>query len=194
MKDDLSPEQTDAILKALDEVISEGPWDKSNFLKAIGKNLQGLREEFVGHIHALQEFEKKQDNQSSVSHEPIKHGQAEIFVSLYSSNGTVLRTWERILATLPSQIISRPIYAKEMDVKTMIKAKENKANEAYVSIFIDETDILPLSMEKTPFDKLGKPLLTLKDRALRLENIKRFVHISGEYAFVHGQLIKQTED
>ncbi len=40
MNDKLSPQQCEAILKALDEAIEQGPWDQSNFLKALGQNLQ----------------------------------------------------------------------------------------------------------------------------------------------------------
>ena len=87
-------------------------------------------------------------------------------------------------------MISRPIYADEEDLKDVLKIKENKINEAYVSIYINQTDILSLPSDKSSCDKLGKILLSLKDNTLNLENINRFVHQSGVYQYKHGHLLK----
>ena len=87
-------------------------------------------------------------------------------------------------------MISRPIYADEEDVKAVLKTKENKQNEAYVAIYINQSDILPLPPDKASVDKLGKVLLSLKDKTLNLDNISRFVHLSGVYRYANGRLIK----
>jgi intracellular multiplication protein IcmQ len=87
-------------------------------------------------------------------------------------------------------MISRPIYADEEDIKALLRTKENKANEGYVSMYISQSDILPLQSDKIPVDKLGKPLLTLKDKSLSLDNINRFVHKSGIYQYSQGRLVK----
>ena len=39
-------------------------------------------------------------------------------------------------------------------------------------------------------DKLGNPLITVKNKALRLEYISRFVHSSGVYRFECARLHK----
>lgn len=189
MKDKLSTFQINAILKALNDAIEEGPWEESNFLRAIGKNLREIRDNFSNKINAAE------INQSKVIAElakrtALRSGMKEIFVALYSSDGTKLQSWERILINLPRQMISRPIYADEADVKAIIRTKENKNNEAYVSMYINQSDILQLPPDKIPVDKLGKPLLTLKDRSLTLDNINQFVCSSGIYQYVHGRLVK----
>ena len=99
--------------------------------------------------------------------------------------------WERIVNNLPKQIISRPIYADEENANQLIRSKENKLNEAYVAIYINQSDIIPMG-DKTPTDRLGKPLLTLKDKSLSLNNINRFVHVSGVYQYLAGKLIKES--
>jgi intracellular multiplication protein IcmQ len=191
MKDELSEQKAKEILKALDEAIQAGPWKESNFLRAIGRNLHNIREELDNYLEG-----KKQEKSKKLS--PfLKRGtstqdQQEIFISLYSSNGRNLQSWERILANLPRQSVSRPVYAEEVDVKTIMKHKEHRENEAYVGLYIHPNDILLLDEDKIPKDKLGKPLITLKSRAIDLENITRFVHISGEYLYMHGRLIKHT--
>ena len=189
MKDELSEQQTDAILKALDDAIEHGPWDKSNFLRVIGKNLREIRDGFANQLYA-----PGQDTSKIASHLAnriaLRSGQQEIFVALYSSDGANIQSWERILVNLPKQMISRPIYASEEDIKALIRTKENKTNEAYVSMYISQGDILQMSADKIPVDKLGKPLLTLKDKSLSLDNINRFVHISGTYQYGQGRLVK----
>lgn len=191
MKDELSEQQTDEILKALDEAIANGPWDESNFLRVIGKNLREIRDEFFNQLHAPG-HEKLKVASHLANRIALRSGQQEIFIALYSSNGTNLQSWERILMNLPKQMISRPVYNNEDDLKAMIRTKENKNNEAYVSMYISKGDILTLSADRTPMDKLGKPLLSLKDKSLSLDNINHFVHASGTYLYTQGRLVKDT--
>jgi intracellular multiplication protein IcmQ len=190
MKDKLTDKQTEAILKALDDAIKTGPWEQSNFLRAIGKSLNEIRDNFASKLSARSK-EQIRDDAHLASRLALRSGQQEVFVSLYSTDGTNMQSWERIVANLPRQMISRPIYADEEHVKSCLKTKENKQNEAYVSIFINKTDIIPLHPDKVLSDRLGNPLMTLKDKSLDVENINRFVHISGVYQYKRGRLIKE---
>lgn len=189
-KDDFREEHNDAILKALDYAIQSGPWDKSNFLRSIGNRLIGIRDSFSKKINARSQAQIQSDTHLA-NRLALRSSQQEVFVSLYSSDGSNLQSWERIIANLPRQMISRPIYANEEQVTALIKLKENKQNEAYVAIYINKTDIIPLSPDKTLVDRLGSSLLTLKDRSLDVENITRFVHLSGVYKYSRGRLIKE---
>lgn len=191
MKEILSDQQNEAILNALDEAINNGPWDQSNFLRAIGKNLNDIRENFVNQLDTRTRQQIKADTHLA-NRMALRSGQQEVFVSLYSADGTNLQSWEKIVANLPRQMISRPIYANEENVRELIKTKENKQNEAYLGIYINQTDIIPLSPDKALSDKLGNALLTLKDKTLDLENISRFVHITGIYQFDRGRLLKES--
>ncbi len=188
MKDKLSDEQNEVILKALNDAIENGPWDKSNFLRIIGKNLVEIRDDFVKQLGASsQQLTAESHLANRIA---LRSGQQEVYISLYSYDGTNMQSWERIVTNLPKQMISRPIYASEDDVKAIIKTKENKQNEAYVAIYINQSDILSLSPDKSSVDKLGKILLSLKDKSLNLDNISRFMHISGAYRYSNGRLIK----
>ncbi|KTC91036.1 Dot/Icm secretion system protein IcmQ [Fluoribacter dumoffii] len=189
-KDSFSEEHNEAILKALDYAIHNGPWDKSNFLRSIGNRLIGIRDNYAKKIN-LRSREQIQSDAYLANRLALRGNQQEVFVSLYSSDGSNIQSWERIIINLPRQMISRPIYENEEQVKALIKTKENKQNEAYVAIYINKTDIIPLSPDKTLYDKLGSTLLTLKDRSLDLENVTRFVHISGVYKYSRGRLIKE---
>lgn len=189
MKEQLTDEQSAEILKALNQAIEEGPWDKSNFLRMIGKNLSTIRDDFLAYLGARSEHELKVESQLA-NKMALRSNQQEIFISLYSFDGTNLQSWERIVANLPKQSISRPIYSNEEDVNETIKLKENKNNEAYVAIYVDKNAFLALPPDKVLKDKWGRELITLKDNSLNLDNLTRFVHISGTYQFNKGHLIK----
>lgn len=195
MKDELTEQQTQAILKALDEAIETGPWEESNFLRVIGKNLRSIRNDFANRIGSdVKEQQEKLKTESHLANRvALRTGQQEVFIGLYSTEGNNLQAWERILANLPRQMISRPIYPNEEDVKYLIKSKENKINEAYVAVYINQNDILEMPPDKIPKDRFGKPLLSLKDRSLSLDNINRFVHLSGVYRYIKGRLVKNSQ-
>lgn len=191
MKDEINKQQATNVLKALDEAIENGPWSESNFLRVIGKNLREIRDNFINQINN-ENYDGSRIDSNLANRVALRSGQQEIFVALYSSEGNSLPSWERIVLNLPRQIISRPIYANEEDIKYLIKSKENKFNEAYLCIYISQNDILPMPADKIPVDKFGKPLISLKDRAINLDNIIRFVHVTGTYTYVKGRLIKNS--
>lgn len=188
MKEQLTDQQNEAILKALNDTIENGPWDKSNFLKAVGKNLTDIRDDFLTQVQTNGRMHLKAES-NLANRIALRSGQREVYISLYASDGVNLHSWEKIVANLPGQVISRPIYADEEDVKEALKLKTNQQNEAYVAIYIHQTDILSVAPEKASLDKLGKVLLSLKNNALNLENISRFVHKSGVYRYEHGRLV-----
>lgn len=188
--EELTKQQTDAVLQALDDAITRGPWEESNFLRVIGKQLHNIRDDFANQLDATSRTQSD-INAYLANKIALRRGQKKIYIALYSTDGTNLRSWEWILVNLPRQMISRPIYTSEEDVKAIIKTKENKNNEAYVSAFINHNDILPISVDKLPVDKLGKPLLSLKDGTLSLDNLEFFVHESGTYQYLQGRLTKQ---
>ncbi|MDX1837503.1 Dot/Icm secretion system protein IcmQ [Legionella taurinensis] len=188
MRDDDVQEQIDILIKTLNEAIDNGPWEDSNFLRVVGKNLREIRDNFIRQV-GLSPEEKLKSAVNALQRN-LHNDQQLVFVSLYSSEGQNLQSWERIIANLQRQIISRPIYADEADIVNLIKSKEKKINEAYLAIFINQSDLLLLPPDKTPLDKLGRPLITLKDKAINLDNIVRFVHFSGVYTYLKGRLIK----
>lgn len=189
MNDQLTDKQSEEILQALNEAIDTGPWEKSSFLRVIGKNLTEIRDNFVTQLNARSPAQIKAES-NLANRIALRSGQQEVYVSLYSADGNNMQGWEKIVGNLPRQMISRPIYADEEDIKAVLKLKENKLNEAYVAIYINQTDVLTLSADRTSYDRLGKPLLSLKDKTLNLENISRFVHQSGVYKYERGHLIK----
>ena len=193
MKDELSDEQSHVLLKALDKAIEQGPWEKSSFLRMIGKSLRDLRDKLAKNLQPSESDKAKKISQLT-NRMALHSGQQEIYISLYSSDGTNIKSWERIISNLPNQVLSRPIYASEEEIRAMIRTKENKNNEAYVAIYVNQSDVLSFAADKTPVDKFGVPLLALKGKSLHLENISRFVHVTGSYSYLYGRLSKEASN
>ena len=189
--DDLSKQKIALVLKTLDQAIHDDIWRKSNFLQVIGRKLSEIRSDFIREVDESLEQQSKLATTLS-NRLALKTNQVEVFVSLYTFEGTKLSAWERILINLPRQMISRPIYSSEDDVKANIRSKENKINEAFVSIHVNPSDILPMAADKIPRDKSGKTLMVLKDNSLSLNNVNYFWHEGRRYQWVKGQLVTES--
>lgn len=176
------------ILKVLDDTIAKEVWSQSSFLKAIGKELSKIRDSLTDFIQSREQSSYKtvKSSKPSIQKDHLK----EVFISIYSSDGSHMQSWERIIANLPKQIVSRPVYIEEIDAQNWIKHKGNKVNEGYVCMLVKEQDLLQVAEDRQPKDKFGKPLLVLKDRSVDLDNIQKFVHQSGNYHFIQGHLQK----
>lgn len=187
MKPVLSEQQEQDILKALDTAIAVDVWDKTKLLRVVGNRLLAIRNTFQQTITGIPtEAGSTQTVPTVMSKDPAL--QTPVFVSLYSATGDDLRSWERILSTLPQQIMSRPVYAKEQDAAAMVRSKLKRQNEAYICLMIDSNQLLTLPEEKLARDRKGNPLLTLKGRAIPDNYEGTFVHESGRYHYAQGKL------
>lgn len=191
MNDKLTKNQLAAILVAMDKAITEGPWTASRFLTLIGQKLQNIRSQFEQQLDNVDDENHGRTAALAQQRTDKRASMKKIFVALYAFDGSNLESWERIIAHLPNQIISRPVYSHEEDVIANIRSKSNTLNEAYVAIYVDPNFILPQIAEKIAMDKLGKPLMALKDKAIQLDNIDVFVHQTLVYRYVSGRLIKK---
>lgn len=181
------------LLRALDQLIAEGQWEGGLFFQAAGKKLRELSEQLK------QELEIDANNQPSATQmaDFIKQrsGLVEIFISLYSAEGNNIRKWEVVLATLTKQLVSRPIYKREKDIRDIINAKENPVNDAYAIVYVTEDSVIkPTFRDKQPVDRFGHELLVLKENSLKSENISQLVHLTGRYAYQNGSLSKVQTD
>ncbi len=188
-KNKLSDEQVETLLNAFKHALEHGPWASSALLRVLGKKLQGIHDAFEASVGLEKEAQAKKEEEHH-SKKKLSETQKEVFVALYSSDGTNLRAWEQILVNLPRQMVSRPIYENEEDLKRAIRERNNQVNEGYVAIFIEQSNILPMPADRTPKDRLGTSLLTLKDKSLSVKQIVRFVHLNHVYTYTKGRLVK----
>lgn len=190
------------LLHALDKTIETGPWDKSVFLGAIGKKLKDVRYDFKNRLTFLDpefdESESEESDNQAISNKTLEmptltDSQTTAYVSLYNANGSNIQKWEKILETLEKQIVSRPVYGSEAEIRNVMRAKINRTNEAYALFFLNKSDIITPKDNKPVLDRLGNTLLILKDMALKLDNVLRFYHESGVYLFKNNTLTKISD-
>ena len=121
-----------------------------------------------------------------------RSGLAEVYIVLYNNDGTNLIRWESLLRTVAQQAISRPTYRHEKDAKAALRSSVVKSNEAYISMFVYEEDILIPKTAQPPKDRFGNELINLRESAVSSQNIKQFVHVSGVYEYRSERLIRKS--
>lgn len=188
----LSKEELDTaleIIKALDDAILQGPWEYNLLFKGVGKGLRDMRENFIREMGLEEHFaaEKKEHVAEAQASDSM-----EIYVSLYQAEGSNLHKWQIVVNSLAGYNVNRPIYQNEDDIQKAIRNKSFRQNDAYVAVKIRKEDIMPLITDKPPTDRNGYPLLTLREGAIKTENITRFSHMNGEYDFRNGVLTKRS--
>lgn len=177
------------IIKALDYAIEKGPWEASLFLRAMGKKLEDLRDRFAKSSGLDEQLDPDLVEEEQHALLRAQANQTEIFISLYNADGLNMLKWEHALSTLANQTVSRATYSDESSVQAMIRSRPNKNNEAYIVAFINNEDIIKPVGDIPPKDKLGNELLSVKNGAIKSDNIARFVHATGLYRYARGKLV-----
>lgn len=185
-KSSIDLEQAKNIQEALHRLVASPCFSNSSFLKLIHQQIKKLSDEFDA---TMQEVYCSQSETIEETRRDISSMEL-VYLSLYCSEGQNLASWKRVIENLPKQYISRPIYSKEADVQKALKVRPQFSNEAYVAIYVEkklisqpENPLFPLK------DKWGHLLVTLKDKAIHLENIEYFWHRSKQYVFSPEGLI-----
>jgi len=128
-EESLTEEQIQSIRQAFDQAIQKGPWQESSFLRAMGKRLEKVRDDFLLDVGEKSKGDREKELEIA-DKSTLATGEQEIYISLYSSHGNQISAWERVIANLPRQLISRPIYEEEESIRKRIKSKNTPVNEA----------------------------------------------------------------
>lgn len=185
---DNDPEINRQLIEILDEIIDAGPWDAGPLFKVAAKRLTTLRDRFKKELVLT-------DEEAHVPAEGLKkqyqpEDLLEVFVALYCAGGTQVRRWEDVLSALSSHNLSRPIYQREADIKSVLRSKPQRQNDAYARVLVRKQDLIAPMNGKEFKDRSGYPLLLLKLGAIHPNNILRFVHVSGEYNYKDNRLYR----
>jgi intracellular multiplication protein IcmQ len=191
MSTKLSKDQLAAMLIAFDNALADGPWTDTKFLSLIGQKLHRLRDEVFTELEHADDTPQSRASRAGQQEPSRFAAMKKVYIALYAFDGSNLESWARIVSHLPNQVTSRPVYEKEEDAIANISNKSNRINEAYAIVYVDPRSILTQPPERVPKDKLGKPLLVLKDNAVQLDNFEVLMHESGIYRYVSGRLISK---
>ena len=177
-----------------------------NFVKGLVKEEEALRKKYnigdryrtiANQFKAMLAYVKDQLNLSEDEAESIAPPRDEItpeqqlvYVYLYNARGKQLSRWVNLLSprNLVEYGVNRPIYADEAEVKAYIRSRPQTDEHAYLVMKVAKTDVLP-NPEMMQRDALGRSLLKLKERALRMENLVYFVYKNQLHVLSNGELI-----
>lgn len=172
------------LLAILNELLEAGDWESSLFLKVASKRIRALRDE----TQILLEQATTQRSPQASS-DVLREGYMNVYISLYQADGNDIKKWQNTLKGLAVNNVGRPVYPNDEHVKAGIRARGNQPCEGYATVQIKVSDIIKMPDGRTPKDRYGNELLTVRENAVSLDNIKEFVHANGQlYYFREGKL------
>lgn len=174
-----------AIIVAVDQVMSTNDWEDSLFLRNTIKPLQTIRENAV----ELREILKNEAKTNTLMHPAIKEECINLYISLYQADGHDMKQWASQLSTLSSHMVGRPVYDNEEAVLKAIRVKLSQTSEAYVVIAVDKAKIISRDFSRPRKDRLGNSLVNLVPGAIDSKNIIEFVHQGKRYYFHNNRLV-----
>ncbi len=179
---------TKEIVRAIDKVLKAGDWDDSLFLRNTVKPLKKIRDEAV----ALQKHAKMVAGETEITLRDLEEDETLVYISVFQSEGHNIKKWELQLSSLQSHLLGRPVYEQEEDVQKVIRQKLIQTSEAYVIVAIKKEGIQDFAYQAARVDRHGNTLLTLKEKAVKPENIFKFAHQGKRYYFVKNKLVLQS--
>ena len=184
-----TPQQIIQLIEQLDHCVKTWPRGSGLLSDLIAEKLKIIQKNFLEEITAALPKELLAQFSTEATNAVLNdQNEPEVFVALYKVDGTNLDKWAQTLSTIAFQGVFRPIYSKEEHICKMIQSKENRNREGYAVMRIDPSAII--NSPKENLDKFGSPLFHIKPGSLLSKNIKRFVHMSGQYLWQNNALVK----
>ena len=173
------------LIAILSGLLAAGDWESSLFLKVASKRIKVLRDE----AERLLEQATVQESLIDGGIETLQEGYLRVFISLYQADGANLDKWCHTIKGLVLNNVGRPVYSTEDDVRSSIGARGNFSSEGYAVVHIELSELMSMPKEQVPEDRYGYSLLTLRENAVHLNNIKEFVHANDQrYRFCKDTL------
>lgn len=154
--------------------------DKFRFIR---DHLQTLVTTLENQRQALEPVQKNTST-TGVTHIPV-------YIYLYNTKGLILKSWQDML--MPKLFyeysVNRPVYAEKRFIEEFLRSRNNLAQHAYLTAFIDPNDILSAEESK---DLIGNPLIKVREGSLHSSNFVVFTHNEQDYVLdARGNLIKK---
>jgi intracellular multiplication protein IcmQ len=182
----LTLEEVQKVQEIMNQLLGENEWEQATYLKILREELQKIYTAF--NLLASQAYAQVNEEAEAQTHilNFDKTNYKLVYISVYSSEGENLDSWQRILFNLPKQFITRAIYENEYDAQDAIKLAPVFVNAAYVAIWVDKNLILSSEDYPPQFDKMGHQLINLRDRAVQLNKIEFFWNNMSKYRWVNN--------
>lgn len=186
-KSELVPDVGKQLLAVLTGILASGDWESSLFLKVEADRLK----EFSGQVGTLlKSDEPKLDIIArDVARPKPQFGYSQVFILLYQIDGANLQNWYSNIKNLGQYSVTRPAYIDERYAQEFIRSKvANIERNGYVVANVKSDDFYQEG-EKL-FDPFGHELVSLKDKAVLIDNVVEFVHANKRrYAISDNKLV-----
>lgn len=145
----------------------------------------------------FQQLEQELKITAEGSAQQIKKGELledeiAVYVYLYNVNGSVLSSWQSLITpnVFYEYSVNRPIYIEKSHIESLLRAKSNKAQHAYLTVAIKAAQIIRTETEMK--DSLGNPLVKIREGSLSFDRLLGFTCNDQEYILSDkGGLIKK---
>ena len=120
-----------------------------------------------------------------------------VYVYLFNAHGHILRTWQNMLIpkVFYEYSVNRPIYGEKDHVESVVRAKTNRAQHAYLVIAVKKIDIFKYENHSSPKDVYGNIIFKVKEGSLDFNRLISFVHNGIDYSVnEQGELSKRAEE
>lgn len=181
------------LLTVLEDLLKNGDWESSLFLRTIKKRVQEVIDETTKVVATASDSSSENSSNDRFT-QLVPEGYMRVYVLLYQTEGNKLTSWQYALRTLLEYNTSRPTYKEESHVQELIRSKKDVVRYGYAVVNLKISDVYPEDEEHAPKDAFNHELLVLKENAIKRENIIGFVHSARRrYSFVDGELIYRGE-
>ena len=189
-KDDGFQKNVEEFHRIYEQMLADERWQQSNFLKIIHARLQKLSDELAESAHIAMTNKENNQVDDNQDHERVLKEQTMqlVYIHLYTSDGKELEAWERSISHIHRQFVSRSIYSNESHAQSAAQASPIFINAGYVAVWVEKSFIFPAEDGHELKDKLGNPVILLKDRAIHLQNIEFFWNNYTHYTWKHQKL------
>lgn len=186
--DQKNPEQK--ILELIQEAIT---LDEELRVKyQIGEKFRFVRDRLKSISEQLESLQVSQNVTSGTSNRVSEANELLVYVYLYNAHGINIQSWKKMLTPklFYEYSVNRPIYGEKGHIESLLRAKTNKMQHAFLEVFVKPEDVI--SGETQLKDVIGNPILKVKEGSLHFENLLALVHNGVSYRLsAEGELIKK---
>lgn len=153
--------------------------DKFRF---IHDRLQGLRQEIEDILTTTQSI-------NPVRVIEVKPDEMVVYVYLYNAQGSVMRSWQSLLAPklFYEYSVNRPIYTEKRDIDAFLRSRSNPMQHGYLSIIVKRDAVKDASVK----DALGNVLVKVREGSLDVNRFIAFHHNGLDYTLTgEGELVR----
>ncbi|MCD6055966.1 MAG: icmQ [Gammaproteobacteria bacterium] len=179
--------------KIIHDLQEEGKWQPGVFLQTLKERLHTIENELEANLIEPVKAQSPTIN-AKPSAKTVRDNTAAdavtVYMHLYQATGKVLSTWLPLFQNLRSLVQSRPIYANEADVLSVLEARGQAATDAYLMLAIPKAILVHPFRGRQHIDKYGHELLVIdSDRFPARPHIGYFYHQGKRYHLVDGELV-----